>query len=76
MRPIIYDESVLGRARDPLQWFASDTLDPLSGSTTPDPGLDHEVRPGASASRLDVIHLLQLTNGPRRLEVFPNAFSG
>lgn len=38
-RPIIYDGSVLGRARDPLKCFPSDTLDPLSGFATPKPKL-------------------------------------
>lgn len=39
MRPVIYGGSVWGRAWDPLEWFLSDTPDPLSGSATPDPGL-------------------------------------
>jgi hypothetical protein len=37
MRLVIYDGSVYGRARDPLEWFPSDTL---------------RVRPGAGPSRV------------------------
>jgi hypothetical protein len=39
MRLVIYDRSVSGQARDPLEWFPFDTPSPLSGSITPDSGL-------------------------------------
>lgn len=35
MMSIIYDESVLGQAWDPVEWFPFDTSSPLSGSTMP-----------------------------------------
>jgi hypothetical protein len=38
MRPITYDGSVSGRARDPLEWIPFDSAGPLSSSITPDPG--------------------------------------
>jgi hypothetical protein len=40
MRTIIYDGSVLGQTWDPLEWFPFNTPVPLSGSATPDLGLD------------------------------------
>jgi hypothetical protein len=36
MRPIIYDRSVSGQTRDPLEWFSFGTPDPLSDSATLD----------------------------------------
>jgi hypothetical protein len=29
MRPVIYDESIWGRVRDPLEWFPSDSSPPI-----------------------------------------------
>jgi hypothetical protein len=40
MWSVIYDRSVLGQVWDPLKWFLFDTPAPLSGSATPDSGLD------------------------------------
>jgi hypothetical protein len=39
MRPIIYGGSVLGRARDPLKWFSSDTPAPCLVPPRPTPRL-------------------------------------
>jgi hypothetical protein len=39
MQPVIYGGSVWGRARDPLEWFLSDTPDPYQASPRPTPGL-------------------------------------
>jgi hypothetical protein len=59
MRTVIYDNPVLGQARDPLRWFHFGMLGPLPGSATPDPGLGAAgVRLGAGAFRADITYLL------------------
>jgi hypothetical protein len=36
---VIYGGSILGRARNPLEWLPLGSLDSPSGSALPDPGL-------------------------------------
>jgi hypothetical protein len=65
MQSIIYDGPILDRARDPIEWFPSDTPGTLLGSAMPDPMLgDTGFVRGRSTSRVDLIHLLLLNNGP------------
>jgi hypothetical protein len=65
MGSITYDRSILGQARDPLEWFPFGLLGPpCLASPRLTPG---SVPRGSSAgaSRVDVSFLLMLNDGPR-----------
>jgi hypothetical protein len=71
MRPVIYDGSVSGQARDPLEWFSFGMPPHVRFRHARPQARCHEVCPGTSSCRVDVTYLLRLTSEPQLLEVFP-----
>jgi hypothetical protein len=73
MRSVIYDGLVLGRTRDLLEWIPFGSPDPAPiWFCHTRPGTQcYEACPGTGAYRVDIIFLLQLTNGPQMPEAFP-----